>query len=82
VPNGRRGNEKAWIKRAEIYNQRNHECACIILADPNRYGSDGSLMVEWAKVICQASTAVGCSGGDQERLAIDHWDATKRQEFE
>lgn len=36
---------------ADRYSTANRTCAAIILADPLKYGGQGSLMVEWAKLV-------------------------------
>ena len=36
---------------AKQYSVANRTCAAIILADPAKYGGDGSLMVEWGKLV-------------------------------
>lgn len=48
--------------KTDVALARNRECAHLILSDPARYGGDGSLPVEWARIVMGREAGAPCHG--------------------
>jgi len=63
VPSRRGQKVRGKAKRTRVsvhrdgHDRANLEAASVILADPERYGGEGSLLVRWARVVIERETA-------------------------